>query len=246
MIGCDCDTCASSDPRDSRLRSSVLVKTSEATILIDTSPDLRTQMLASRPERIDAVLYTHAHADHTAGLDELRRYNVMQGQRIPVWATAHTADDLMLRFAYAFGHSFSYFGGKPDLDLHTVEPGVPFVAAGVEITPIPVNHGTLPIVGFRIGGLVYITDVKTIPDESRQLLDNADLMVVTALRHKEHSAHMNLAQALETIERHTPRRACLTHIAHEMGCYSEVSPGLPQNVVLATDGLVIRDIEETW
>lgn len=240
VIGCECDVCRSTDPRDARLRASVLVRTPEATILIDTSPDLRVQMLQSRPPRIDAVLFTHAHADHTAGLDELRRFNVMQGERIPVWATEATATDLEKRFSYAFDHSFSFFGGKPDLDLHIFDPGVPFTVAGVEIVPIPIEHGRLPIVGYRIGGLVYVTDVKTIPESSRALLDDAEVMVVTALRHKEHVAHMNLDQALETIARHRPKRAFLNHLAHEMGRFADVAPLLPPNVEIATDGLVVR------
>lgn len=245
VIGCECEVCRSNDPRDARLRASVLVRTPEATILIDTSPDLRVQMLASRPPRIDAVLFTHAHADHTAGLDELRRYNVMQGERIPVWATEQTAGDLQRRFSYAFDHSFSFFGGKPDLDLKIYDPAMPFVAAGVEITPIPINHGRLPIVGYRIGGLAYVTDVKTIPGSSRGLLDDADVLVMTALRRKEHVAHMSLDEALETIERHRPRRAYLTHLAHEMGLHREVAPLLPANVELAIDGLVVPNIPLT-
>ncbi len=239
VIGCACAVCQSTDPRDARLRASVLVQTGGKTILIDTSPDLRAQMLVARPSRIDAVLYTHPHADHTAGLDELRQFNVIQGERIPVWATRETAGDLQQRFSYAFNHSFPFFGGKPDLDLTMFDPTVPFEVAGIEIVPIPINHGTLPIVGFRIGGLVYVTDVKTIPDASRPLLDDADVLVLTALRRKEHVAHMNLDEALVTIERHRPRRAYLTHLAHQMGLYAEIAPDLPANVEFATDGLTV-------
>ncbi len=240
VIGCDCEVCQSTDPRDARLRASVLVRTPDTTILIDTSPDLRVQMLAARPPRIDAVLFTHAHADHTAGLDELRRFNVMQGERIPVWATEATASDLEKRFSYAFDHSFSFFGGKPDLDLHIFDPQAPITVAGIEVVPITIEHGRLPIVGYRIGGLVYVTDVKTIPESSRPLLDDADVLVVTALRRKEHVAHMNLDQALETIARHRPKRAYLTHLAHEMGLYADVAPLLPPNVEIATDSLTVR------
>jgi len=240
VIGCECVVCRSSDPRDARLRASVMVRTPHATILIDTSPDLRVQMLAARPPRIDAVLFTHAHADHTAGLDELRRFNVMQGERIPVWATKATASDLKKRFSYAFDHAFSFFGGKPDLDLHIFDAEAPITVAGVEIVPIPIEHGRLPIVGYRIGGLIYVTDVKTIPESSRPFLDDAEVMVVTALRRKEHVAHMNLDEALETIERHRPKHAYLTHLAHEMGLFADVAPLLPPNVEIATDGLVVR------
>lgn len=240
VIGCTCAVCRSPDPRDQRLRASVLVTAGDATILIDTAPDLRQQMLAARPTRIDAVLFTHAHADHTAGLDELRRFNIMQEARIPAYATAATAEDLERRFAYAFDHAFSFFGGKPDLDLHVFDEHAPFTIGGVEITPVPVMHGRLPIVGFRIGGLVYVTDVKTVPDSSRPMLDDAEVLVVTALRRKEHVAHMNLDAALETIERHRPERAYLTHIAHDMGLMAEVAPLLPPNVEIATDALVVR------
>jgi len=240
VIGCNCEVCQSPDPRDTRVRASVLIQVAGATLLIDTSPDLRMQMLAARPARIDAVLFTHAHADHTAGLDELRRFNIMQGERIPVWATESTASDLEKRFSYAFDHSFSFFGGKPDLDLHIFDPETPITVAGVEITPIPINHGRLPIVGYRIGRLVYVTDVKTIPESSRAFLDEAEVMVVTALRRKEHVAHMNLDEALETIARHRPERAFLTHLAHEMGLYADVAPLLPSHVEIATDGLVVR------
>jgi len=240
VILCDCEVCTSPDPRDRRLRASVLVRSATTTILVDTSPDLRVQMLAARPGRIDAVLYTHAHADHTAGIDELRRYNFVQKERLPVWATAATTGELMQRFSYAFDHAFPFFGGKPDLDLNEIEPGTPFTIGDIDVTPIPVNHGRLPIVGFRFGRLAYVTDVKTIPDSSRHLLDDADVLVLTALRHKEHVAHMSLEEALETVERHRPTRTYLTHIAHELGRHAEVAPTLPAGVELAVDGLTVR------
>ncbi|MGI8962960.1 MAG: MBL fold metallo-hydrolase [Thermomicrobiales bacterium] len=245
VIGCDCEVCRSDDPRDHRLRASILVRTPHATILVDTSPDLRVQMLLAKPPRIDAVLFTHAHADHTAGLDELRRFNVMQAERIPVWATEATAGDLQRRFSYAFDHSFSFFGGKPDLDLQLFDPTEPFTAAGVEIVPIPVLHGRLPIVGYRIGGLAYVTDVKSIPDLSRLLLDDAEVLIMTALRRKAHIAHMNLDDALAAIARHRPQRAFLTHLAHDMGRFADVAPLLPPNVLLATDGLVVSGVSMT-
>ncbi len=240
VIHCDCHACTSPDPRDRRLRSSALLRVNGSTILIDTAPDLREQMLRARPDRIDGVLFTHAHADHTAGLDELRRYNIIQTERIPVWATESTAGDLQRRFEYAFNHDFSFFGGKPDLDLHVIDPNASFTAAGVEFTPIPVNHGRLPIVGYRVGDLAYVTDVKTIPESSMPLLRDLDVLVLTALRHNEHVAHMSLEEALAMVDVLQPRRAYFTHVAHELGRYVDVAPRLPANVTLAVDDLVVR------
>lgn len=240
VIGCDCETCRSTDPRDTRLRASALVETAGQTILIDTSPDLRAQMLRTGTDRIDAVLFTHAHADHTAGLDELRRFNVMQKERIPVWATEATAHDLGQRFAYAFDHSFSYFGGKPDLDLHLFDEHQPFAVAGLTVTPVPVLHGWLPIVGFRIGDVAYVTDVRTIPDASLDLLGDLDVLVLTALRQDEHPAHLNLDEALDVISGLRPRRAFLTHLGHDMGRMADIEGRLPAHVRIATDGLIVE------
>jgi phosphoribosyl 1,2-cyclic phosphate phosphodiesterase len=237
VIGCDCATCTSAEPRDQRLRASVHLAVDGQSILVDTSPDMRTQMLRAKIRHIDAVLYTHMHADHTAGLDELRRYNALQQARIPAYADASTAAELVERFGYAFGDPFSWFGGKPDLDL-TVFDG-PFTVGGITVTPVPVMHGTLPIVGFRIGTLAYLTDAKTIPASSMALLQDLDTLVITALRPNDHPAHMSLGEALATIEILRPKRAFLSHLGHEMGPYAEVEPLLPEHVRLATDNLRI-------
>jgi len=237
VIGCDCEVCQSTDPRDARLRSSVLLESGDRTILVDTSPDLRQQMLVTRTARIDGVLFTHAHSDHTAGLDELRRYNIMQEARIPVWATPDTGAEILERFAYAFDHSFSFFGAKPDLDLHSFDPDMPFDVLGVPVLPIPIKHGWMSIVGFRFGNVAYLTDAKVIPESTFPLLENLDLLILTALRQKPHVAHMNLEEALAAIERIAPRRSLLTHIAHDLGCHAVVEQDLPANVALARDGL---------
>ncbi|MGC4189697.1 MAG: MBL fold metallo-hydrolase [Thermomicrobiales bacterium] len=238
VIGCDCAVCTSPDPRDQRLRASVHLAVDGVSLLIDTSPDMRAQMLRANIRHLEGVLYTHPHADHTAGLDELRRYNILQQQRIPVWADDATAAELKERFAYAFISPFPYFGGKPDLDLIVFDE--PFSAAGIAVTPVPVMHGTLPIVGFRIGGLGYITDAKTIAPESRDLLRGLDTLVITALRRKEHPAHMTLDEALVVIEDLRPNRAFLSHLGHEMGRHAEVEPTLPDHVRLAIDNLTVR------
>ena len=238
VIGCDCAVCTSADPRDQRLRASAHLDVDGVSLLIDTSPDMRAQMLRADIRHLDGVLFTHMHADHTAGLDELRRYNVMQQERIPVWANGATGAELEERFAYAFSRPVSYFGGKPDLDLHVFDG--PFSAAGIAVTPVPVMHGTLPIVGFRIGDLAYVTDAKTISPESRDLLRGLDTLVITALRVQDHPAHMSLAEALAAIEDLQPRRAFLSHLGHEMGRHAAVEATLPDHVRIATDNLAVR------
>ena len=242
VIGCDCDICRSTDPRDTRLRSSALVRTDHATILIDTSPDLRAQLLRARTTRIDAVLYTHAHADHTAGLDELRQFNVLQQARIPVWAETTTARDIAQRFAYAVDHTFSWFGGKPDIDLNVFDREQPFQVAGIMIQPIPIMHGTLPIVGFRIGQLAYLTDMKSMTPDAMDLLRDLDVLVLTALRTKPHPAHLSLSEALDVVAELAPRRAFLTHLSHDMGHHADVAVTLPDHVRIAEDGLVVSGI----
>jgi phosphoribosyl 1,2-cyclic phosphate phosphodiesterase len=236
VIGCDCDVCTSPDPRDARLRSSVVIADDETTVLVDTSPDLRAQVLRDPVPRIDAILYTHAHADHTAGLDELRRYNAMQQEHLPVWASEATAESLTHRFDYAFVDQYPVYGVIPDLTLHTVD-AAPFCVKTLEVTPVPVMHGYLPILGYRVGSIAYLTDVKTIPDSSLPLLRDLDVLVLTALRQKPHPAHMSLDEALAAVESLQPRHTLFTHVAHDMGRYEDVAPMLPPNVALATDGL---------
>lgn len=239
VIGCDCEVCRSDDPRDTRLRTSALIRVDDVTLLIDTSPDFRYQMLRSGARRIDALLYTHMHADHTAGIDDMRRFNALQQEWIPAYAPANAAKDLRQRFGYAFEGNFPVLGMKPDLELHVLDGAEPFDVKGVAIQPIPINHGTLPIVGYRVGSVAYLTDVKTIPEESLPYLQDLDVLVLTALRRFNHPAHMTLDEALATVEQLRPGRAYLTHIAHEMGLHAEIQPMLPEGVELATDGLVV-------
>ncbi|MBA2276842.1 MAG: MBL fold metallo-hydrolase [Chloroflexia bacterium] len=237
VIGCDCAVCHSHDPRDRRTRTSVRLRQGATTLLIDTAPELRGQMLASDTRRVDAVLYTHAHADHTAGLDDLRRFCEMQQQHIPVFATPATGSDLRARFAYAFADLFPFYGATPDLTLHEIDR--PFAVANIAVTPVPVLHASLPIVGFRVGALAYVTDAKTVPAASMPLLRDLDILVLNALRQRPHPAHLSLDEALAIVAELRPRRAYLTHIAHEMGRHVEVEPALPAGVALAYDGLSV-------
>lgn len=244
VIGCDCDTCRSTDPRDTRLRASALIRVDNVTLLFDTSPDFRYQMLRSGNRQVDALLYTHMHADHTAGIDDMRRYNALQQEWIPAYAPANAVKDLKARFGYAFEDTFPIFGMKPDLDLRPILDTTPIDVAGVSVQPIPVTHGNLPILGYRVGSVAYLTDVKTIPDDSIPLLQDLDVLVLTALRRFNHPAHMTLDEALAMITRLRPKRTFLTHIAHEMGQHAEVSRLLPEGVALAYDGLVVRVRDE--
>jgi phosphoribosyl 1,2-cyclic phosphate phosphodiesterase len=238
VIGCDCEVCRSTDPRDQRFRASVIIRTGETTILVDTSPDLRQQALRSGFRHLDAVLFTHAHADHTAGLDELRSFNAMQQEHIPIWATEATGAELQTRFAYAFANAFSRYGIAPDLTLNQI-PASPFMVGPTEVTPLPIMHGWLPIIGFRVGNIAYLTDLKTIPDETRPLLAGIDVLVITALRQSPHPAHLTIEEALVEIDAIGPKQAYLTHISHDFGLYDRVAATLPDNVHIATDGLLV-------
>jgi phosphoribosyl 1,2-cyclic phosphate phosphodiesterase len=231
---CACAVCRSEDPRDKRLRPSVLLAWDGATVLIDTATDLRRQALDHGLTRIDAVLYTHAHADHVFGLDELRLFNWRQGQAMPVYGSAVTLAAIRRTFWYVF-EDVEAGGGKPILDLHEIDG--PFELLGREIVPVPLEHGRLRITGWRVGGFAYLTDVSAIPKSSYPLLAGLDLLVLSALRIRPHPTHMHLARALEEVAKIGARRTLLTHIAHEIA-HAEVEATLPDGVHIAYDGLV--------
>ena len=241
VIGCDCDVCRSTDPKDRRSRTSALVRYGGHSILIDTATELRTQALANDVRCIDAVLMTHAHADHTGGFDDLRRFNELLQSHIPVYANAGTATVLRDRFAYAFEDVFPFYGGKPDLILHELVG--PFELLGHTVVPIPVLHGRLPILGYRIGDLAYITDAKAIPPESMALLENLDVLVLNALREKSAPTHFNFSEAVDIIEALQPQRAFLIHLSHATS-HVDAQALLPDNVYIAWDGLVVTTREE--
>jgi len=207
------------------------------TYLIDTATELRLQVLAHGPARLDAVLMTHAHADHTGGFDDLRRFNEMQRAHLPIYANPVTAAALRERFAYAFADAFPFYGGKPDLTLHEVDG--PFAPFGREIVPVPVFHGRLPILGYRIGTLAYVTDAKTIPAGSLDLLRGLDVLVLNALREAPHPTHLSVSEALDVIAELRPRTAYLTHLSHELR-HAETEDLLPAGVHVAHDGLTVR------
>ena len=238
MIGCECAVCLSSDPRDSRTRTSVVVETAlGATILVDTSPDLRTQALTRGVRRLDAILYTHAHADHVAGLDDVRRFNVTSGHPIPVYADASTLDEIRLRFGYAFDPRTAQGGGIPDLRLWTIAGA--FGIGGQHIEPIPILHGQRPILGFRFGAFAYLTDCSGVPPSSIALLRGLDVLVLDALRRRPHPTHFSVDQAVEMAQAIGAGRTYFTHIAHDLG-HLETCARLPPTMSLAYDGLELE------
>ena len=249
MIGCRCPVCTSDDPRDSRDRPSVMVRYPDTkggpqrAYLIDTSPDMRKQMIRHRVDRIDGVLYTHAHADHVFGLDDLRRFNAVMKTAVDIHAEAAVLQTLGAMFPYVFMPENNVNASfVPMLIAHTLEPGKPLNLFGATWTPIRLMHGRLPILGFRVDyagkSLAYCTDVSAFPPESYPLLEGLDVLVIDGLRYRHHPTHLTIEQAVEQIERIAPKTAYLTHIAHDIR-HAELEPKLPENVFLSYDALVV-------
>ncbi len=237
IVGCDCPVCRSDDPRDRRLRSSAAVRLPDGgTILIDTSPDLRTQGLVNDLRRVDHVLYTHCHADHTHGIDELRTYNYLMRRAIDIHGAAEHMDHLRRQFAYIFEDAVQKGGGKPQVIRHTVEPGRPVELLGLPVTPLRLCHGKLLSVGWRIGDFAYLSDVSRIPEESRERLRGLEALVIGALRYTHHSTHFTVDEAVREIERLAPRKAYITHMGHDIH-YRTLKDRLPAGIEPAYDGL---------
>lgn len=236
MIGCRCAVCTSPDPRNRRTRPGLLLELERGNVVVDTSPDFREQALRHGLERIDAVLYTHPHADHVFGLDDLRGFNFRQRAAIPCYGSAATMERLRQIFAYVFEDG-QEGGGKPQLELAAVRE--PFELLGERVVPVPVEHGAMEVFGYRIGGFAVVTDVNRIPEESLALLAGVELLVLSALRYRPHPTHFTLEEACAVARQIGARRTLFTHIAHDVD-HGDVRVALPPGVEIGFDGLVVE------
>jgi phosphoribosyl 1,2-cyclic phosphate phosphodiesterase len=235
-ISCTCAVCRSDDPRNRRTRTSALLSSDAHRILLDCSIDFRQQALREQLGTLDAVLFTHGHADHVFGLDDIRMFNFIQGRPVPVYGNAGTLADLERTFWYVFAPT-QRGGSKPQITLHEVTG--PFDLLGLRVTPFSVMHGRIPILGYRIGPMAYITDGSELPDETVEALQGIDVLVINALRRDPHPTHFNLAGALAAVARIKPRRAFLTHISHDLD-HASLAAELPSGVAPAYDGLSLE------
>lgn len=240
VIGCKCSACSSTHPGNRRTRSSIALELTDKTILIDTSTDLRTQALSCNLTRVNAVLYTHYHADHVHGIDDLRSYNRLQSEEtIPCYGDKATIDRILISFEYIFATSGSKFEGgwKPNLSTTVIDG--PFSLFGKDIIPIKINHGPRLILGFRVDNLAYLTDCSGIPEESFKLLAGTEVLIIGALRQRPHPSHFSIDQSIEASKKINARRTILTHLGHAVD-YEAVNPTLPAGVELALDSMVIE------
>jgi phosphoribosyl 1,2-cyclic phosphate phosphodiesterase len=233
VLACHCATCTSADSRDRRTRPSILLEFDEHVVVIDTTPDFRAQALREHLARLDAVLFTHTHADHVFGLDDIRVFNFRQKEAIPVFGDQKSVGSIRRIFDYIFKGDY-IGGGIPKLDVHVIDG--PFELWGKQFTPLPVLHGDLPVLGFRFDHTAYVTDFSVIPEATMGLLADLDVLILDALRHKPHPTHSTVENSLEIVTRLNPKRAYFTHIAHELR-HAKTEAGFPANVRLAYDGL---------
>lgn len=237
MIACACDVCTSPDAKDNRLRSSILVESSTTSFVIDTTPDFRYQMLRINNKKLDAVLFTHSHKDHIAGLDDIRAYNYSQKKAIDVFANSLTETALRREFYYVF--SDTNYPGVPQINLHIIDDK-PFMIGDIVITPIVVWHLNMPVLGFRMGNFTYITDANRIDDTEKEKIKGSEVLVLNALRKERHLSHFNLDEAVALgLELKVPQ-VYFTHISHQLGRHEDVNKILPKHIRLAYDGLTVQ------
>ena len=238
VIGCKCKVCLSMDSRDKRLRSSILVSKGEMNIVVDTGPDFRQQMLKHNVDTLEAILFTHEHKDHVAGLDDVRAYNYIQKKDMDVFCTEEVEAALKREFYYAFQEN--KYPGVPNLNIRCISKENKFKVKDLSIQPIEVMHYKMPVLGFKIGNFTYITDAKTVSESEKNKIKGTDILIVNALREQHHISHFNLEEALTFIEEINPRVAYLTHISHLFERHVEIEKKLPSNVFVAYDGLTLE------
>jgi phosphoribosyl 1,2-cyclic phosphate phosphodiesterase len=237
MIGCDCEVCTSANKKDGRLRSSILVQSANTTLVVDTGPDFRYQMLREKVKHLDAVIFTHPHKDHLAGLDDIRAFNYIQRKPMNVYADSLTEEAVRRDFYYAF--SDTKYPGIPELNMNTIN-FEPFMVGDIPVTPIPVWHLKMPVMGFRFGKFTYITDANKIEDESKEKIMGSEVLVLNALRKEKHISHFNLEEAVAMVQELKIPAAYFTHISHQLGLHDIIESELPQGIHLAYDRLVIE------
>lgn len=236
VISCKCKVCTSLNEKDKRLRTSILIEVDGNSIIIDSGPDFRQQMLRNNVDDISAIVFTHEHKDHVAGLDDIRPYNYIHKKHINVYAEARVQKALIAEFAYIFAED--HYPGLPEIKMHLIT-NHPFKIEDTTITPIRAYHYRLPVFGYRINNFAYLTDVKTVPEEEKLKLKNLDVLVLTSLRKEKHFSHMNLEESLTFIKEINPRKTYLTHLSHDFGLHDIEEKLLPDNIFIAYDGLTI-------
>ncbi len=238
VIACDCPVCKSTDKKDKRFRASILIQIADIAIAVDCGPDFRIQMIRENVENLDAVIFTHEHRDHIAGLDDIRAFNYVLNKKIDIYGCERVMEAIKIEFPYIFADNMRYFGA-PQLEIHNIGCE-PFEINGVNIIPIQVMHDKLPILGFRIGDFTYITDASFISEVEKEKIKGSKVIVLNALRNSKHIAHFSVAEAVEILEELKPEQGYLTHVSHFIGLHEDVNKKLPPFIQLAYDSLVIE------
>ncbi|MFI5221772.1 MAG: MBL fold metallo-hydrolase [Bacteroidia bacterium] len=238
LIGCSCEVCRSSDEKDKRLRSSVMVQVNDLNFVVDSGPDFRQQMLRTGIAKLDGLIFTHGHKDHIAGFDDIRGFNYVMQKPVDVYCTLHVVEHMKKEFHYIFDDK--KYPGIPEINIHLIKKDTAFTIGNFEIQPIEVKHLHMPVLGFRFDKFVYITDANFIPPEEKEKIKGCEILVLNALRKEKHVSHFSLEEAIEQVRELKPKKTYLTHISHQLGLYAEVEKELPANIHLAYDGLTLE------